>query len=655
MSKLVKSGCWLGVVAVQGVVLSHWGVEIGEIVRFVAAVTGGALLPGLLLLHWLDPNRTTAYRFLLALVLGICLDILLYLLLVESGGWVLIYPLLAGILIVYVKQGGLSRDVALLFQAGRSLSLRFTIMAAAILFLLLYLTVIFFFVPAPLPGEQAVVYHVDIPWHLGNAAEIYHHGYPQDPRLAGHPFHYHIFFHVWLAFLARLGGLGLPVVYLRLVILCLIYVLAAGAYFSGSRWFGNRRAGVWHVVVVFFMGTALLSWPNNLFLRNLFISPTFLLALVLLLPLLVELRGWWMRPSTGRLVIILGLTFGLSGAKGSFMPVVLAAVVLTWGYGWLKGPSSSSGWLAGAMTAVFLLVFVWIFRGIGSEGLQIVPWQVVIQTARYAQYADWLPDLSPPWLLIAFLPAYFVLFFSFRLIFLGKELSEWWKNRRSFSPERVFLAGLFAASVIPGYLLSYRGSSQYYFLLVGYAGLNLMASGYLAEWFSRQRSAGCRWLAGLLILLSLLDTVITIQHQDYLNTKFAGIRNKPVTPSVYQALDYVRRETNPDAVLASYRSFWLNDRDPRFFYYSAFSERRVVVEGWMYMSSVYQEEAQERYRDMQVLFTTRSSETARQIIRRHGIDYILVNKLQRQRLRFPLPGVVERVYANADMEVYRSL
>ena len=72
----------------------------------------------------------------------------------------------------------------------------------------------------------------------------------------------------------------------------------------------------------------------------------------------------------------------------------------------------------------------------------------------------------------------------------------------------------------------------------------------------------------------------------------------------------------------------------------------------MYMRPAYQMQAQVRYEDMQKLFYTRDQAIAKEIMKRYEINYILVDKKHKQRLRFPREGILEKVYLNEEIEIY---
>lgn len=637
-------------------VLFHFGLKAVDLLKLSVVVGIATLIPGLLLLHACKLYHDTFYRFILALVIGMALDILLFITAYAFNLHLLIY-ILPGIgLIIYLQKGLYKEDGRLLKTTLQAFPDRYLTVLSAISLLVLGLIVLFFYLPNQLPGAQAVVYHVDYPWHLGNIAEILHHWYPQDSRLAGCEFNYHIFFYVYVAFIAFISKVSLPLIYFRFYIIFFLYLLLGGAYFLASRWFGKREAGILHIIIVFFLGTALLSWPHNVFLRNFFISPTFLFALLIFYPLLTEISQSFAKINLRQLVLILLLVFALSGAKGNFFPVTGAALLATIAYAIVfRQKVLPALIMAGSSLLVFSAVFLLVFKGSGSEGINILPFTIVTTTALNQYLQNRLAALSPGWMAMVLIPSYLILFYSFRLPVLLGQLYKMLRYPQVTEMKLVFALALVLAGCLPAYFLNYRGTSQYYFLLAGWASLNLLASGYLLELFT---SPGRRLLKIIMILLMLLscgDTIVTMHYQAHSNQKHMSLRNKPLTPAIYQGLEYLRTQTPADTVVASYRSFWLNQENPRFFYYSAFAERRMLVEGWMYMRPEYQYIAQQRYEDIHTLFYTRDVSVAEQIIAQYKIGYILVDKSHRQRLRFDWSVLLEKVYSNREIEIYRCI
>lgn len=637
-------------------VLFHYGLGALDLLKLVVTIIIATFIPGALVLSALKLYPDTFYRFILAFIIGIALDILIFILFSILDLRILIYFLLGITLLVYLGMAQPKKDWHLLTSSLQALPVTYWVVLSFLSLLVLGLIVMFFYGPNQLPGAQAVVYHVDYPWHLGNIAEVLHHWYPQDPRLAGQAFHYHIFFYIYMAMLAFVSKVSLPLIYFRFYIIFFLYLLIGEAYFLASRWFQKRPAGVVHVIITLFLGTALLAWPHNVFLRNFFISPTFLLALLILFPLLLEISNGFKTFKMRQLVVILLLVFAVSGAKGNFFPVIWAALLATVVYALLfKRRALPVVVIALSSLVVFSAVFILIFKGTGSEGINIIPLEIVTTTALYQYLQSRLAAMNPLCLPLLAAPLYLLLFYSFRLPALFSGLKNMLHQRREIELQQVFLLAVILAGCIPAYLLSYRGTSQYYFLFVGWAALNLLTAGYLIELFTSKGQRILKIFMLILLLLSAGDTIVTLQYQAYSNQKHLSLRNKPVTPAIYQGLSYLRTESPPDAVIASYRSFWLNKDNPRFYYYSAFAERRMLVEGWMYMRPEYQDIGQQRYADMQILFYTRNQNVARDIIRRYGIDYILVDRSHKQKLRFKWESILQKVYGNEEIELYKYL
>lgn len=647
--KIYLTGC---IALINLLVLFHFQVNAGDLLKFLLTLVLATLIPGLLTLHFLKIYPQTLYRFILALVLGIAVDILLFMLLSFINLRPLTFVLLGAMVLSYLGKGYYKHDIAVLRDRVQAIPLYDFALPALLSLAALALVVWFYFIPNHLPGTEAVVYHVDYPWHLGNIAEILHHWYPQDPRIAGLEFNYHIFFYIYMVFIAYCSKLGLPLLFFRLYIVFFIYLLMGGAYFLAGYWYKNRTAGSIHTAITLLLGTALLTWPHNVFLRNFFISPTFLLALVLLMPLIKEIGLYLNKPSPKHLAVILLLVFAISGAKGSFFPVIGVAMIGVTIYALIKRTPISPllGMTIGSL-AVFISVYLLIFKGPGGEGINFMPLEIITTTGLYRYF---LPLLSEPWQLwLLVIPLYILGFFSFRLMALVYELMKAGKRPYDIQLRQLFLLMMVIAGLVPAYLLTYRGTSQYYFLLVSWAALNLISSGYILKMFTRRGKILIKSLLILLLLLSAADSMVTLQFQDYSYKKHLALNNKPMTPAVYQGMGYLRTQSPPDAVIASFRSFWLNKENPRFFYYSAFSERRMVVEGWMYMRPEYQELAWQRYEDMHKLFYTRDTAVAVEILHQYDIDYILVDKGHGQRLRFAWPEIVDKVFTNAEVDIYR--
>jgi len=646
----------LALIVLNVMVLTQFSVGLVEILKFIIVVLFVTLIPGLLLLDLIGIYNHTAYKFALAFAIGICLDIIFYISFSIINLKILLYVLFAIIFLLYLGRKNLRHDLKLLGTTVEGLESKYFISFSILSTLLLILVTIVYFIPNPLPGSvESIIYYVDYPWHLGNIAEIKNHWYPQDLRLAGNAFHYHVFFYVYTALIAFLSNISIPIIFFRLYIMFFIYLFFFAVYFSGSRWFNQRDIGIINIVVFFFAGTCLLSYPFNIFLKNFFSSPTFLLASILMLFLILETREYITTNNKGNLLLILLLILGVSGSKGSFFPVIFCGLLSCFIYLLLiRQVNKRLNLLITSSLVVFYIIFIYIFKGVGGEGINIVPLEIIRNTFLYNIYNEHLEVKDTFWIILSFIPLYFIAFFSFRAFALISFLRTLLSSKKRIPLDNLFMTGIILASFIFGYLLSYRGGSQYYYLFVGYICLNLISSGYLYELFNRNNYSLIKLLIMLLLLGSAADTVLMIRNNSYTNSRLMTIQNKPLTAGLYEGLTFLRDNTDEDAIIASYRVL-LSKENTRFYYYSAFSERRILVEGWQYMSARYQEEAYGRYEDMKKLYNTRDVNTAASIIEKYNINYLIVDKHYGQKLKFEKYKLFIQRFKNDEVEIYQTV
>ncbi len=656
-SKLIRWLSILTVLIIHLAALGYYGVQVLDISKFFISILICTLVPGLLVLSYGQVYDNDSYKFALAAAIGICLDIIIFIILSILDAKFLFYFIFALILLLYLARRKLWSDLGLLIAAVENLPTCYIVCLGLASLLFLTLVIIFLFIPNPLPGvNQSLIYYIDQPWHLGNIAELKNHWYPQDPRLAGNHFHYHIFAYIYTAFIAWASGISVPVLFFRLNTLFLLYLLFIAAYFTGSRWFNRRSAGILNIFAFFFGGTALLSYPFNIFLINFFTSPTFLLASILTLFLFVELRIYLYKGEPGHLFLSLLLILGLCGAKGSFFPVIFAGLLGSWGYNVLiRKPDKRLNILLVSSLFLFLGVFSYIFKGIGSEGINIVPFEVIRYTRLFDWWQGYFGQVSSNWLIWSIVPIYLLAFFSFRALAFIKLIKSLLVSLPNLPFDKLFMAGVIIASFIPGYFLSYRGRSEYFYLFVGYICLNLISAGYLYDVYKQPQAKLLKMVVLVFLLASTADTVVSATQQHQIIPELKAVNYQPLTPSLYEGLTYLRDHTDPDAIIASYRSFIYADDNPRFFYYSAFSERRMVVEGWQYMPPAYQEEAQRRYADMATLYTTGDAELAARILDKYSVDYLILETAISQKLNFNGSQILIPRFQNKEMEIYQTV
>ncbi|MDX6511106.1 MAG: hypothetical protein QOE36_610, partial [Gaiellaceae bacterium] len=135
-----------------------------------------------------------------------------------------------------------------------------------------------------------------------------------------------------------------------------------------------------------------------------------------------------------------------------------------------------------------------------------------------------------------------------------------------------------------------------------------------------------------------------------------------LTPGLLHGLDWVRTHTPATAVLAA-NNYWADSRTrlPDDFYYSAFSERRVFLEGWvtslawwrMDPAAAARGEAAypERLSLNEAVFQRADRHALATLVNRYGVRYLVVDHVHRS----ASPRVARlgrRVFDNRDVTVY---
>jgi hypothetical protein len=129
-----------------------------------------------------------------------------------------------------------------------------------------------------------------------------------------------------------------------------------------------------------------------------------------------------------------------------------------------------------------------------------------------------------------------------------------------------------------------------------------------------------------------------------------------ITEALYQGLIWVRNHTNSGDILAvSNHYLKAPNKDPRYVYYSAFTERRVFLESWAYTpGGAYGGQPFPARLALNDLATLYGDPAALRALGRQGVDYVLIDKTHGGGA--PEPGSVSRLlFRNSALDVYRLM
>jgi hypothetical protein len=141
------------------------------------------------------------------------------------------------------------------------------------------------------------------------------------------------------------------------------------------------------------------------------------------------------------------------------------------------------------------------------------------------------------------------------------------------------------------------------------------------------------------------------------NQEYAGM-----TTGLFHGLRWIRDHTSPDAVLVvNNHSLYPDGHNSKYFYYSAFAERRIVVESWDYTQRAVKEgdfsraltdsPFPKRLKLSNAVFYRADLLAMKFLLRGFGARYLVVDKVHGQASPL-LAARVGRIYSSGDLDVY---
>ncbi|HEX8629253.1 MAG TPA: hypothetical protein VF755_13900, partial [Catenuloplanes sp.] len=390
----------LGLLTV-GVLLSAQ-VPPGALLTFAAYLTGAVTLPGTLLWRALRGGSGLLVADLAAgTAVGYALEVFGYLPARALDLPHLVVALPATVLVIFV---GIPRLRRYWRGGGHRVPLRWAWAVAAVLAVLLLVSAAVFYRAHGLGGAAADSLNVDVPFHLALAGELKHHVAPTIPYVFGEPLRYHWFVYADLAATSWSTGIDLRVLLLRLSLLPMLAAATVAVAVTAGELVnrhGNQRAAGrdrwWPGPVAAAVGlfavapmpypwrAAALPTEGNL-LDGTWLSPTQAFGAVFAVPVLLLLMELTRRPAqpgpvVGRWLLLGLLLAALAGAKATFLPMLLAALLVVAGGQWLTGRTLNRPAVlaAGLVGVVLALAHLLLFRGTAA-GLVLAPLDAVRRT-----------------------------------------------------------------------------------------------------------------------------------------------------------------------------------------------------------------------------------------------------------------------------------
>jgi hypothetical protein len=403
-----------------------------------------------------------------------------------------------------------------------------------------------YFPGSPLPGSRNTTYFIDYPRWISLAAEAKHHWPITDPSDAGEPLPYHYFVNVYLAAASQVTGIELPVIYLRLFILPLVTLATLLFAVAGRALTGSYAVGLLAALLAFLVGEVRLD-PSatfadhtpffGLFFTLLFRSPSFLLGLVLFLPLIVLIGEALRRRDrlrSGQWLLVGFLMVGASDAKVSILPLLLAALLAYLLVVYMRSRDIDRSAVIAAGMAFAVLALLWLvqYRGY-SSGLRLDPLaDVNLMPAVQLIKGDLATHITDfPGRDAALDVGAVVLgvlgLLAAPLVGLVWLVRSW---GRELPAAQIWLLSILLVGVFMALTFAEPGTqSGLYFLFYGIvAGYLLSAHGIVLAWERRPRMEG-RWLRFAVFMAAFACVVTAIVVVPEAADPFQGPRERAIT------------------------------------------------------------------------------------------------------------------------------
>lgn len=635
------SAGWLPALLIAGVVAAALvanGVSARDLAAFSCYLVLGIVLPGTLLWRTLTGRATSLPADIAAgTALGYAMETLTYIV----ARW-LDLPLLVLAWPVVAIAAFLARRRRTGGSAVARVPLWWAWAIAAIIAYLMLLSVVTFFSRHGLTWPGYAAPYVDMPYHLSLIGEIKHHMPPTLPTVLGEGLRYHWFVYAEMAATSWVTGIEPQTLLYRLSVLPMtaatVVVVATTARRVTGRWWAGPAA----IALAYFAASPALNqtmakrFSTGSMPTTLWISPTqtfgnlIFAAVALLLVDLLRGKG----TGRGRWVALALLMLVLAGAKATFLPLTVAGLLLVLAVSALRDRRLHRPTLGAlAITSACLLLAQFVIFGGGGQGMVVAPLSAMRQA--------WGQMYLVAGLQLATVPLAPVVGLSLiHLLCLGciwAGLFGLLRRSTLYDLPVLFMIGMGVAAIGAVVTLGHPGLAQMYFLHSSRPYLSIAAvCGMIAvrSW----RWAWCGTAAGVVLAFAASLAVgprLRIRTPDFLPFALPYILccllfvvaalvlyllRKPVAlplialavglivPTSYKAVTAplmnppsAARRTIPAGALTAGR--WLRDHsspddvvatnahcrrrksdvcDSRSFWVSAYTERRVLVEGWAY-------------------------------------------------------------------------
>ena len=546
--------------------------------------------------------------------------------------------------------------------------------------------------------------------YLVSRAAVIKHNWPlDDPSLSGTPLQYHYFMMVHAAAVSWTTDIELAAVMLRLLYLPLGVVLVMQSFVLGRMVSRSPWGGV--VAAWLTVAASEVSFARSygepmflgLFVRWLFVSPTFFFGMIFCGALLIAIAHCTrlQRCGTRHYLWLLLLGAAATGAKGTVIPVFAGALGLWTLWRWIRERRLPGRPIAFAacLGVAFLIVYIPTMSAWRTGDAAFRPFHVFELAAFWKAYrplwqeslAHWLPAGLAGALATAGC-ALVVIAGTWGIRVLAIPYLLWGDREKRDARLVGWVGSFFIVSMAMGLLMELNSYGELYLFLMMRLPMSVLTAAFLvAAWRTFQAwrltpplvtngriHRGVRLVPALArgsnslvagALITVFAGALAVQTSLWWSRNCKGLRDFLRTPAdvrpddsmreLREALLWVRNHTEPNAVLVANSCTPENMKKDHWgaldrtltgvhFYYSAISERRMWFEGPNYILDT----GRARVRaGLASDFFYRGGLLPPQRVSGEPV-YVLLDRSLKDGARVALPED-HRVFTNRRMEVYR--
>lgn len=536
--RVVESGWWPAglLYLLTAVALRYYGVPVSTTLIFTVYVVAGIALPGVLLWRAAQRrSRTLAADLGPGLAIGYAVEVLAYLPARAAGAprLELLAPLVVVATFVTVPRlrrywrpaaaGRPSRPPALWSWSMAGLAGMVAWWSFARVFRFHGLT---------WPYNASP--DADMPFHLAILGEVKHHVPPRIPFVTGEPLHYHWFVYAEIASTSWTTGIEMQTLLYRLSLLPMLAGLVLMVATLARRLTGVWWTGPVAVLITFFtLAPDPYRWPLPPFFADsfgavddasllrpvLWSSPTqtfgavlFAAAVLLLMDLIDGGRG------RRRWALFAMLLVGVMGAKATYLPLLLAALLLVVAVRLVRRRPHRAALIASGLTLACLIYAQVVLFGGATQGLRFDPLSTMRVWAMSTATGFAAGPHAPLWrsLLVSAL---------FAACWVAIWAGAAGLSRRLLEPRLLLLAGIGTGGVAAIVLMGHSGLSQGFFFQSARPYLSVLAAAGLAALVPRPtRRVGTALGAAVLLGAGLVLAVRSV-GDGHVPSMSTGARN----------------------------------------------------------------------------------------------------------------------------------